>query len=287
MIDNPLTKRIAVTRFRKYITKEEYQLPLFDLLSSITEDTYKRLFTYDFPRPTNDAVKTVIELYCQQLNTLASLFVEGFLWINSSQIDFLEKSMRRIASPPDKSNSYVIWGTVPYFPAFMLFYIAGITCVSKNDFTTLARLLKIDIPDKYQGEVNILAKLIHYNVLEDDQLKSIYGKNHHVPMSELLYKELRQYFMIYIPIDSEYDNYFNYFELVVALYHKKTFPGQYPPMGRFSYKLRQDYYLKKKIAMSEQQLDNFELVKAGLFDNYDAVRDSLKEIQQLITKYYR
>jgi len=286
---HPLTNQIVLQRLKKYIVKEEYIISLHDLLRDITDELLLRLAATNFNIvPDLESMKGIKNQYLSQLDTMIIVLANGSYWAKPYQYNVLLSSLRLVTSASDKNHtfSYAVWGKMIYLPALVLKYVCGISCVASGNFELLSNMSSMQVQTKYKLE--LLVKLTEPSqVIEKDHLNQIEGTGYLVPMSELLFRYLRPFFQEMIPIDSDYESIFNYYEFINSLAYEKHSERGWYPLGRFAYgdKSISEDIMKR----AEKEGADFELVKGKLFTSHDDLKQSIDKFNEFfnsVRHYY-
>jgi hypothetical protein len=287
LTNHPLTPKIALARLKKYIVRDEYIISLNDLIRNETENVYERINSVSFPNPNEKEIKKKIDFYLSQIDTLCNLLMNGVYWGSEMHDEIWIKTLVRLATPTEKKTSYRVWSNIEYFPAMTLFYSIGLTCMLKNKFSLLLKIISIEIMTRYEPQ-NILLVTNIWQVVERDHLRQALGNKNHVPMSELLYHSLRKHFGFYIPNEKEYENLFDYFEYLMALIYTKVFNEGWAPIGRFGYRLRnsRNSFIYKKLEELKNKREESELIISGLFTNYTEFEEVNKKFNEYFKEVY-
>ncbi len=111
--------------------------------------------------------------------------------------------------------------------------------------------------------------------------------NRHTPLSDHLFKILREQFSAVLPIDADYESVFDRFEYALGLVYVSLVgkPSNHDgrwwgPIGRFAWKTRNASHVTATIqAEMEKEKDDWSLLKAGFFNG------SLEEARKVKSKF--
>lgn len=286
---HPLTNQIVLQRLKKYIVKEEYIISLHDLLHDVTDELLSRLAAINLNiDPNLESMKEIKNQYLSQLDTMIIVLANGNYWAKPNQYNVLLNSLRLVTANSEKNHnsSYAVWGKMIYLPALVLKYVCGISCVASGNFELLSNMSSMQVQTKYKLEP--LVKLTEPSeVIEKDHLNQMEGTRYHVPMSELLFRYLRPFFQEIIPLDSDYESIFNYYELINALAYGKHSERDWYPLGKFAYS---DRSISEDIMKrAEKEGVDFELIRGKFFISYDDLNQSLDKFNEFfksVRHYY-
>lgn len=276
---HPLSPKIALERTKKYIAKEEFRIPLHELLSHVFEESFEGIESIQFPKPTMDSLKDVMHSYLKYLEPLSTILAEGVFWGKDHHDKIWVELVKRSGDVDlDKSGTnYSIWLDIRYLPCLLIRYLAGVASVANQNFKLLNSILDIEIFDRYDSK-NILEMTIPLAVISKKHLNEILGQNYSSPMSELLYKYLRPFFKSVVPIDKEFDQIFNYYEIIcsISFIRNSEENSSWAPVGRFGY--NDGKMLQKILGIAKTQQQDFELIRGGLFKDYE-------EFERVVNSY--
>jgi hypothetical protein len=285
---HPLSSQIVLQRLKKYIVKEEYIISLHDLFQDIADDFAKKISTIHLQSvPNLQSIKEIRDLYLSKLDLLANLLVNGSFWSKQHHYTIIANTLKRIAVLSEQNNisNYVDWGNAVYLPSLILRYACGISCIAQGNYKLLRLISLIEFKGKYQLEK--LDKVTNpYNVIEKEKLNAMDGNNRYIPMSEFIFTYLRPYFMKVIPVDSDYDSYFNYYEFIYSITYPNDdrFGLRWFPIGRYGYKHRNlpNEILKR----AEEEGASFELINAGFFKTIEELKSTFDSFNEYYSKIH-
>lgn len=278
--NHPLTSQVALQRIKKYLAKEEHTISLHDLLYNITDDFLSKLQSINLAVvPSIETMKEVRDQYINKSDLMVLSFATISYWAKPHHYNTVVNTLKRIASAAEgmHTTSSPAWGTMVYLPVLILRYTCGISCVASGDFKLLYLMSTMQVKTRYKLEPFVKISDAQ-TVIERDHLNKMEGANYYLPMSEFIFKYLRPYFKNLIPIDSDYELFFDYYEFINAINYIKYSEHGWYPMGRFAYKNGNiaDDILKK----AETEKSNFELIKSGFFDSYDDLKQDFNKFSE-------
>lgn len=240
-LQNPLTKGVAIARLRKYIAREDLQISLYELMKQQQNISYGNIFDYDrLPNPDADNVRALIEYRLSQIEILCTLLAEGVYWGKPFHNDIWFNQILKFSYPRRDNSSWVVWSSLSYFPAFVVFYTIGIGAVLKRDYSFLNKLFSLQIENPYrQGEKwSIVNQLNSEKVLEKRYLNNALKKSQIAPMSELLFNFIKPLYIDFLPSENSFEDVFDEFELIFCLKFLQYNDEGWIPPGRYSYRRR-------------------------------------------------
>jgi hypothetical protein len=163
-----------------------------------------------------------------------------------------------------------------WYPVLLLLYAGGIAAVAAGRYAHLRQLLGVSIHHPAQlGARTTLIGGVHAGLREiDSAFKVLPGlENHFTPRSDYLFALLRQPLDDLFLLGSDYEDYFDQFEVLSVLQYAheqaaKSGGRIWGPFGRFAWKFGmgdQSSPLHVVVAEAEASGDAWEPLTAGLF----------------------
>jgi hypothetical protein len=284
VMEDPLSPKIALARVKKYLSKEEYVISLSEIINNVTENCFQKLNAITFPNLTQLVdVRGVLDLYFRLLEPILPLMVEGGYWAKEYNARIWMNAIGRMGSFQDRNSKYRIEQQMKYFPLIIIRYAFGLACLANRNWHMLKHLFSIKIKNRHGRDYESLLLVTHvWRVIDTDDLKTILQQRYHTPMSELLFTELRKYFIHIIPSDDDFVDLFDYYEYVCCLVLIAEKKDEYPSLGRFAWRNRE--YINTKLAEASTQGNDFELISSGLLHNLVALNSAVDKIKETISK---
>ncbi|EHQ27540.1 SIR2 family protein [Mucilaginibacter paludis] len=272
-LQHPLTADLALAKLKKFVAKDEFRISLHDLILTEANDSSMYLNQLQYPQPTLDALKIELEVGITKMNTLSILLVNGIYWGKSQHRFIWTKAFSKFLYPPDNARSYSMWSNFQKFPLLYLTYVIGLSALVAGDFSLLHDILFMKKWSKYsEKDEPLLEDIYAEKVIEKDWFNQMNKTNHHTPFSEFLFNKLKPIFEPLIPNESDYINYFDYFEYTFSLAFISQSGDNWTPLGRFAWRMKSMYkretIVHRKIKEAEEKKDEFELSNNTLFKNY-------------------
>jgi hypothetical protein len=179
---------------------------------------------------------------------------------------------------------------VSFYPSLYVLFAIGVTCVIKKDFYLLSEILSIKISDSNSHDKEIFLILqVNPDIIDKNALKKILNVNQHFPMSELIYKSLKNNFEKIITTEKDYDECFEYFEIILALIYLKQSGNDFTIRGRYIYRnwRSTNSIASKKFDELQKAQSNFELIKQGLFEDYPELNSYYQKLNTIIENWDR
>ncbi len=210
-------------------------------------------------------------LECEQaLNVFLSICWYGHPEQSKYVSSAIKRWMEERANDPQPKTSW------RYAPSLFLTYLAGIAAVGNQNWTYLAAVL-LSSPSRhlYRPDIvdhafeHIAENLIYHYQKDQEPYNSTAGYSIGKPMQEAL----QPLFQRFLPSEDEFDQAFDIFEFLLALHHlhaRIDTELSRPLLPRYGdylqYQKRSLDAIMSFLEKGGKQGDNWELLKAGLFD---------------------
>lgn len=238
MAEHPLTPQVAEARLKKYVVREEHIISLHDLIKGEVDRVYDKFGDLSVnDQPTSETIKQRIDYYLQQTNTLCRLLVTGVYWGKEHHHDIWLKSLARFSSSRGRGGGIVVLLELERLPALIFLYAVGLSCMLRKDYKLLSKMLSMNVYSRY-GATTILDQVNAHSIIDRDDLNQVLGDNKSVPMSELLFFNLRPYFESFLPNMQDYEALFDVFEYFMSLAYMKKVNSTWGPVSRFGYRIK-------------------------------------------------
>lgn len=145
----PLSKEIAQTRTKRYLTRKEHKIDLEELIHNETESLRERLadgerFSLRIDRDEKDT-EEVLHQYWEETEVLRSVFSACAYWgpdVPNNPDQRICRSLVRLAKmDPDPSPKWSDWRSIPMFPITSLVYSIGVPAVDSGNWDLLYDVL--------------------------------------------------------------------------------------------------------------------------------------------------
>ncbi len=292
---HPLETRVAVSMLKKHIVKVENKIILHDLVIEETTEVCNRLNDNKFgvsERMDIEKYKKRIKEYEAIIEKLLHIIANGCYWGSGEFKDIWEKSIELVANTYKQVGGTTGWLDLKKYPALLMLYVGGISSIASGKFYNLYSITNKATIKKNNVLSTIIMEINDYEVFGGRQTacNALELPDRYTPVSEYLFKKLRDIFKYIIPLDERYEIYFDYFEYFLGLIYidarfddVSNLENQclYVSIGRFSWKYGEDienFILKD----SEFNKNILTALKEGYF-NGDYER--YKKIQEGFQKY--
>jgi serine/threonine protein kinase len=242
----PVQNKQRSEELKSYLVDPLKVIQLSDFVSTSTEKLTSLLKGEEFdvykPALTSQTLEERIQKYDYYSSELCNYFAIGSYWINDNSFDVWKRSLERISNYYTDQNGLVVYLKLRQYAAIRLFYIAGISCVAKQNYKMLKRFFyEVNILKK-NGEKDGVFALAGTNILSQDAGRLLPGyEKRHTPLSDYLLKTLRPFFQSLIPDDEEFEEQFLMFEYLFCLAYSANNYEEgakfiWNPGGRFVWK---------------------------------------------------
>lgn len=269
---SPLSKPIGVARLKKYISKEDHIIQLFELVNEAVENNYHFLQQQGSPKPDEENLKNAIDLRSAKLDLITALVTQGIYWGKNKHHEIWTNVISKFLHPFKNNSSWALWSSLSYLEGLLLFYVSGLAALRRRDFELLKQIFAVQVNNPWRdGErVNIMTRLFDSEIISTQNLNAIYGTRYIVPLNELVYKYAKPYFTQWMVYEDEFDDLFDSYELLISLFYIKYFGNGWFPKGRYIHRRRSHsniiYTKKSELDTLKDKLD---WIKDGLFVSYN------------------
>lgn len=278
---HPLSKKISITRQKKYIQSEGHEIDLHDLVLNETENLYNQLSDENYPVQgipiiSRDEFRNRMKKYESISDILISLIITGCYWGSKKHEKIWIESIKRIANPTGERKGNNLWIQMRLYPALLLFYAGGIASIINQKYTCFHQILFNVKIREHIYDTDAIPAIIKFNVFKDFQgiSKGLLGKKGHpTTFNDHIFKILRELFREYILNDFEYEKEFDRFEYLLALiYCDLKIQSNHDifslPLGRFWWRIRSNKFniIKEIDKEIEEFGEDWLFLKTGFFN---------------------
>lgn len=278
---------------KSLVTEKESRIKLHDEVANITKEIIQETSEENFSLDTDwskEEFKERLKRYEDITSELCSIQILTAFWGQPFNDQTLVLPFRMIANHWLEKSGKSIWVGLKWYNNLLLLYYTGVAAVASNNYRSLKAVMGQTIADpKYPNRKTTMLQAI-LNACDNyrEQFKLVSGnRDHFVPRSEYLFSQLKPKFDKLLYIDSEYEAYFDEFELLLALEYAHQTTGDSPeysrgPIGRFGYKRRNyDNPLAELIEKANSLEQDWGPIKEGLFggsyDRFKTISSLLEE----------
>lgn len=286
--DHPISAKIAVALTKKYISESKYRIRLHDLLMGEVDNTLQQTSPENMPLAGqfSDAeyVQRIHSLDSYTANALCIVSTGCFWDRDGSYIDTWYRAVSRLAVREHVDRSTKWMSFLAKEPARLLLYAAGIAFAANEQWDCIYGLLsKPRFKSTYRDDTS----LAHF--FQDDSFTpDVYKKlpefdRRKTPISDHMFATLRPIFLELIPIDSDFSDAFDIFEVLQSLWFVDAKGNSID--GRFMWKDR-NKTLERIIEDVQDNGEHSQLFRAGFFGGDLACYEkSLGVVQKYVSRH--
>jgi hypothetical protein len=295
-IDKPQN---AVDLTKEYLSDTRYNIKLDDLVTQKLREVLLLTSEDNFPVQATDwsveEFKNRLNKYQQIIDDLLRISCCIAYWGTREHSPILKRSLSRLTDRLESKSGLIVWQALRWYPVLLLLYSTGISALASDKYDNLSTILLTKVgSSRYDMAATELALAIGQPILElnrAEAFKHLPGhETHYVPRSEYLFKLLQPILDDLLFLGSDYEHYFDRFEVLLALVHTdlmQTGPDTriWGPIGRFAWKYRSEGTnpLRQIIYEGERHKDSWEPIVAGLFGgNYSHFQDIATAYEKVI-----
>ena len=270
--ERALDKDILIAQVKRYLSKPEYRIKLYDLFESLTKQVKKNTIIYTNQPFDGDLFKEAFRDSTQNLSLLINASITLVRWVDVKDENILVDTFKSLLANiyPDVVGSY---SDKTYklnrISILIYFFSIAIACVVYEKYSILHKLLQIKILNR-RREREYWFTWCNTYIYDSRDVNHWIGKNFYFPFSEYLRGSISLFFEGL----KDFADYYVIVEYLFALnyYHCVEYLGEkWCPMGTYSYLMRGGGYQASKLYELKIEIDNLKdkhpLIKAGLFDN--------------------
>ena len=245
---HPIVLPLVVAELKEAIEKRE-PISKHDLLTKVADDVITRLtrFTMDAASRAFDEQELLLRVsaYESLAAPLIGLMITGAAWEDDGDVGEYSRLVSRVTGLTGFVGGDDSAEKLKRYPALLLVYAAGIACVAKENYKSLAKILRQNYRQPLGGQSIPLPKLLNaVTVIAPETGKLLPGlANRALPTSDWILDRLRPYLREYFVDDIEYADAFSQFEYLLALVYadmSDSIRTRWVPLGRFAWYGRDD-----------------------------------------------
>jgi hypothetical protein len=273
---HPLSSKLAIASVKRYLVEDRFRIKLADLVHDETEKVYSLLTGETFEISPNYSFPIVfsrMEKYEASLEILMSILVTGTYWGRSNQAGIWAKSLQRVLDSENRGGGSVAILNSTLYPALLLHYATGISCLAGNKYETLK--IMFSVSRKERDRRDAIFSIRPGEVINSDALNQHLDQRNYVPISDRMRDILREPLREIVPDDVEYEDLFDRFEYLRALIDldngMNVSAQRYDraPIGRFGWRNRHygNHVSSIFAAEIQNQAHEWPPLKVGYFGN--------------------
>lgn len=279
----------TVDMAKDLLSDERRRIRLHDLVSQETRRVISLTSEDNFPMSgswSGQEFVERVERYNSVTSDLAGMEALVGYWGNDVHADILTLAPKRIAGRLTTCGGLTAWLGLRWYPVLLLTYCGGIAAVAAERYSNLRTLLLAPAPDSGDRSHAHNLAIALTRGLGDARtaFKSLPGhERHYVPHSEYLFKQLQPQLDDLLFLGSDYETYFDRFEILLALVIADH-SGKWGPPGRFAWKYcsrGEDSPLHKILDEAESLGDAWPPLQCGMFSGS---RERFKKTSESFTE---
>lgn len=294
---HPLSAKIAMVTFKRYLEEEKYKIRLHDLVmqetKNLIDDVSAKNYSTQQPVPDTDELLRRMKQHEARTEILQAMFVTGGYWGNRNTADLLVKSLERLADQKRQDGGYKAWINIQLYPILLLVFSAGLAALAADNYGMLASLL-LKPQNKYamRGKEPLILSVFPSAIIEQTTgwlLPNL--DKHYTPASDYLVDTLSIPLKEYITEQNDLEDKFDRLEYLIGLsiidHHLQTSAYPWGPIGRFGWHGRRsnDSIMSQVKNEFEIEKENWKPLKAGFFGGSldranDAQMNMFEELKQ-------
>lgn len=281
---HPLSVKALVAQVKKYLVEERYEIRLEDLMNQEREKLFNELSDKDkfpvfgFPRDKfDDEFRRQVKLYESLTEPVLAMMITGCYLGKKSHERLWVNCLERIANPPEEwGERYTAIYNLRLYSALLLLYGGGIASIAAGNYSNFSSLITIPtVKLEYRDEVPLVKGLDTWSVMQEGIQRLLPGfERNYTPLSDHLYKILRDQLREFLPQETRYRKYFDRFEYLFDLVQfdiiKEYRHGGYGLIGSFSWRCNHlpssEVNIMDEIESEASEAgDAWPLLKTGIF----------------------
>lgn len=239
----------------------------------------------------NHVVERIVayETLSKDLQQMAILLAK---WGDSQQLLQLERIITRLAETDKGSSGLVVLLKISWYPLMLVMYCAGIAAIANQNYRALKVVLETMVqPEPHSDQQPVVVHVMSNMTDLHDTFKLLPGQERkYVPRSEHLFTLLQPVLEDLLFLGRRYEQFFDEFEVLMALAFAYATKHGWGPPGRFAWKYASR--LGQTQSPYTQVLDQaakygseWEPLRAGLFDgSYDKFKEQADAYAERLSK---
>lgn len=270
--ERALDKDILIAQAKRYLSKSEYRIKLYDLFELLTRQAKKNTLIYVTQPFDEELFKDAFRKATNNLELLIYASITLVRWVKLEDEIILEDTFKILLEnmyPETNSRYYEYTYYLNKIPILIYFFTIGVACVIYRKYSILQRLLQIKICNNH-SLLTYWFESCNMYIYDSREVNQWINKQYYFPFSVCLKKSIEHFF------DSVSMKYFkDYYEIVeylFALNHCFSIESKeykWCPMGTYSLTIRGLNYQNSKLYELNFEIDKMQnehpLFKANMF----------------------
>lgn len=257
---DPITARVAVQRVKRYLDDEPRYVRLRELVVSEGRGLRETLFGEGafspgwWPAGSTDAevraglapeYRRRVLSYDRSCEAAVGFMAAGGFYASARQAGAFGELLETVATPPEtKEPVRKPWKMLERYPALRLLYAGGVSATAAGNWPALKAIMRDTSMADIRGPEPLALRLYPWAVADKEYANLLFdGTKFYEPVSEWLFRTLREPLEEYLPLEFRYEEAFLAFETMMALvyvdvakeeYRGKAHKLDWAPLGRFA-----------------------------------------------------
>jgi hypothetical protein len=268
----PLTPETASAMVKEYLAHDRHRISLSELVMTQGNELAQKIVGPEFPAQTPSLNLEYLKQRCQRYEEISqitlAIITTGCFYGTEDHHKLWVNLLERVANPGGVLAGQTALLSFRRYPALLLLYGGGLAALAGEHYgTMLALLTQPKVGNELRGGNDPpLSRLTAYDVMGKDLLGQVLGTKAYVPMSEHLFKVLREPFRVWLHDERRYQRCFDRFEYLRSLLEVDVI-GEVQTVGRYGWQWRYpEYDVRKEVELEEQTAGkNWPPYQAGWF----------------------
>lgn len=288
--EQTLDKDILIAQIKRYLSKPEYRIKLYDLFESLTKQAKRNTIIYTNQSFDGDLFKDAFRKATTNLELLICASITLVRWINSEDEMILVDTFKILLEnmyPETNTRYYDNTYLLNRVPILLWFFSVSVACVINKKYSILYRLLQIKIASRNNTTREYWYEWCHMCIYAPHEINQLINKRCCFPFSIYLKEHI---FPFFENIKSDaFNEYFAISEFLFSLNYRYrmfkntgTIHEQWTPLGTFADIMILDWKYEASILYEfNEEIDSMqnehELFLCNHFDgeynNFSSARD--------------
>ena len=282
----------VIQQTKELLSDEKYRISLHDLVTSKTREAMSLTAEDAFPVSGSWSQSQFVDClkeYENAVNELTSIQALLNYWGKDIHKEILSLPLRHLCGRLGIVGGTPGWIALRWYPALLLLYSGGISSIAAGNYSNLKTLLYTRVRDPESAKKDLTSVLAIVSSISDlhDYFKLLPGhERQYVPRSEYLFKLLQPNLDDLFFLGTDYETFFDTFEVLLALEHAhQNFRG-WGPVGRFGWKHERGGTASpfhRVLSEAVNSGTNWQPIKVGMFGgSLDRFTEVAKQYEQNI-----
>ncbi len=295
---HPLSISIAIASIKRFLVEDRFRIQLRDLIFEEGERQVSALSLLPLSlQATRENIPERLVEYEQRLELLLNMAAHGtFFATVLQQRVFLDVTLRLSSIAAFHTGDNLLFLQLALWPACLLFYAMGIAAILAGRFDVLKTLLNFSTerPLHYDKRKQKLYQQLAPNAVVSPEWLTARKEWNGTPVNDRVAEVLRRTFQTLAPDQTDYEDAFDSFEYIMAVYYVKEqakqngTPPTWVPWGRFMHRRYQLSFFDEGhvILRFDKQINDEQSswppIVAGIFSTVQEASDANTYIKTVI-----